>query len=162
MSSEELAKAKDENNRLFTLYTETAKLLKMSTRDLRKCSQGEFDVQKSAISRLSKPSWNGTFNLIRHLYRQRSFSMKTFGPFNRKNAVVEHIRKELREIELAPRDLEEWIDVMILSIEGAFRAGYDPEQIVRALVRKQTKNEARTWPDWRDVPIGTPIEHIET
>jgi hypothetical protein len=29
------------------------------------------------------------------------------------------------------------------------------------LEKKQTKNELRSWPDWRTVKCGTPIEHIE-
>lgn len=99
------------------------------------------------------------FDLVAHIHRARAFSEKTFGPGSRSHGVVEHIRKELCEIEAKPDDLEEWIDVMILAIDGAWRAGYEPEEIVAALAAKQTKNEARKWPDWRTVPEGAPIEH---
>ncbi len=99
------------------------------------------------------------FDLVAHIHRARAFSEKTFGPGSRSHGVVEHIRRELCEIEAKPDDLEEWIDVMILAIDGAWRAGYEPEEIVAALAAKQTKNEARKWPDWRTVPEGTPIEH---
>lgn len=99
------------------------------------------------------------FDLVAHLHRARAFSEKAFGPASRPHGIVEHIRKELKEIEAQPNDLEEWIDVMILAIDGAWRAGYEPEEIVAALAAKQTKNEARKWPDWRTVPEGAPIEH---
>ena len=99
------------------------------------------------------------FDLVAHIHRARAFSEKAFGPASRPHGIVEHIRKELCEIEMNPLDLEEWIDVMILAIDGAWRAGYEPEEIVAALAAKQTKNEARKWPDWRTVPEGAPIEH---
>jgi hypothetical protein len=99
------------------------------------------------------------FDLVAHIHRARAFSEKAFGPIERPHGVIEHIRKELCEIEMNPLDLEEWIDVMILAMDGAWRAGYEPEEIVAALAAKQTKNEARKWPDWRTVPEGAPIEH---
>lgn len=101
-----------------------------------------------------------TFDLVAHIHRARAFSEKTFGPASRPHGVIEHIRKELLEVEANPADLEEWIDVMILAIDGAWRAGYEPEEIAAALAAKQTKNETRIWPDWRNVEPGAPIEHV--
>ena len=98
-------------------------------------------------------------DLVAHIHRARAFSEKTFGPASRPNGVIAHIRKELEEIEAKPDDLEEWIDVMILAMDGTWRAGFEPEEIAAALVAKQTKNESRVWPDWRAVPAGEPIEH---
>ena len=49
-----------------------------------------------------------SFDLARHLQRQSAFSQRTFGPGNRTAGVLDHIRKELVEIEQAPDDLEEW------------------------------------------------------
>ena len=100
------------------------------------------------------------FDLVKHLYRQRDFSRKTFGPGDRTEGVVDHIRKELCEIEHDPDDIEEWVDVIILAFDGAWRAGWAPEQIVEALVAKQMKNEGRVWPDWRTAPAGKAIEHV--
>lgn len=100
-----------------------------------------------------------TFDLVAHIHRARAFSEKTFGPSSRPHGIVAHIRKELLEIEAQPGDLEEWIDVMILAIDGAWRAGFEPEEIAAALAAKQTKNEGRTWPDWRGMSPGQPIEH---
>jgi len=99
------------------------------------------------------------FDLEKHLERQRVFSLKTFGPYTRSAGVIDHIRKELLEIEADPSDLSEWIDVVILALDGALRAGYDPGEIVSALVAKQAKNEARKWPDWRTLPSDKAIEH---
>lgn len=98
-------------------------------------------------------------NLVDHIYRQRFFSISTFGPGLRTAGVCDHIRKELREIEAEPNDLEEWVDVIILALDGAWRSGADPEQICAAIVAKQTKNEGRTWPDWRTQPQDKAIEH---
>jgi hypothetical protein len=73
--------------------------------------------------------------------------------------VIDHIRKELAEIEAAPDDLSEWVDVIILAFDGAWRAGYLPQQILDAIAAKQARNEARTWPDWRTAPADQAIEH---
>ena len=42
------------------------------------------------------------FDLVAHLYRQRAFSERTFGPGARTKGVLNHIRKELAEIEADP------------------------------------------------------------
>lgn len=103
------------------------------------------------------------FDLEWHLARQRAFSFKTFGPAGtRTKGIIDHIRKELVEIEANPGDLSEWIDVVILAFDGALRRGYEPEEIAAALEAKQTKNEGRTWPDWRTMPADKAIEHDRT
>lgn len=99
------------------------------------------------------------FDLVKHLAQQREFSLKTFGPGEKFEAVIKHIRKELIEIEADPKDLFEWIDVILLAFDGAHRAGHTPDQIVAAIEKKQAINEARDWPDWRTVPEGEPITH---
>jgi hypothetical protein len=99
-------------------------------------------------------------DLIKHLHRARDFSLKTYGPGIRTKGVIDHITKELKEIEKDPTDLKEWIDVVILGFDGAWRAGYTPEEIVEALEAKQTKNENRKWPDWRDADPNKAIEHV--
>lgn len=95
-----------------------------------------------------------------HLERQREWSERTFGPGNRTQGVLDHIRKELTEIEADPLDLSEWVDVLILAFDGAWRAGWQPQEIIDAIRAKQTKNEGRSWPDWRTAPPDTAIEHI--
>lgn len=100
------------------------------------------------------------FDLLAHLQRQREWSERTFGPGPRTAGVVDHIRKELCEIEAAPGDITEWIDVVILALDGAWRAGARPQQIIDAIVAKQTKNEGRAWPDWRTADPNKAIEHV--
>lgn len=99
------------------------------------------------------------FDLLAHLRRQIDFSSKTFGPGARIKGVCDHIRKELVEVEQSGGSLAEWIDVVILALDGTWRSGATPEQIVEALVAKQTRNEGRTWPDWRTADPNKAIEH---
>lgn len=103
-----------------------------------------------------------TYDLVAHLYRQRAFSRATFGPGSRQAGVCDHIRKELVEIEgsMDRREaLQEWVDVILLALDGAWRCGYEPHEIIGELEAKQTKNELRDWPDWRTVPADKAIEH---
>lgn len=99
-------------------------------------------------------------DLIEYLYRQRAFSEKTFGPGTRAKGLIDHIRKELVEIEQEPSDLKEWIDVVTLAFDGAWRAGFSPEQIIEQLNATLTRNEARQWPDWRTQSFDRAIEHV--
>jgi hypothetical protein len=99
------------------------------------------------------------FDMVAHLARQAAWSEKTFGPGARTAGVVDHIRKELLEIEADPGDLKEWIDVTILALDGAWRSGASPAEIMEAIVAKQTKNEGRVWPDWRTSDPNKAIEH---
>ncbi|HVR53101.1 MAG TPA: dATP/dGTP pyrophosphohydrolase domain-containing protein [Pseudorhodoferax sp.] len=99
------------------------------------------------------------FDFAAYLQRQREFSERTFGPGRRTKGVCDHIRKELLEVESSPEDLIEWIDVVILALDGAWRSDASPAQIIDAIVAKQTKNEGRTWPDWRTMDPNKAIEH---
>lgn len=111
------------------------------------------------------------YDLVAHLMRQREFSLKTFGPGARTKGVVDHLRKELVEIEeTGGAVLEEWIDAVLLALDGAWRCANEisimPEAIVRAvavcLERKLTKNENREWPDWRNADRDVAIEHVRS
>lgn len=99
-------------------------------------------------------------DLVAHLYRQRAFSRATFGPGHRTAGVCDHIRKELVEIEGNPLELFEWTDVILLALDGAWRAGHSPEDIAKALSVKQSLNETRDWPDWRTAAPDKAIEHV--
>ena len=110
------------------------------------------------------------FDIIQHIARQIEWSAKTFGPDPRTKGVLDHIRKELTEIEAKPDDLSEWVDVIILAIDGAWRMlksvypAYTSEMlanlIINQLINKQTTNERRNWPDWRTMPADKAIEHV--
>ena len=109
-------------------------------------------------------------DLKQHLIRQMAFSHATFGPGERREGVIDHIRKELVEVEQAHGDAAEWVDVVILALDGLTRrlaycnvGRTDPElmaeTICNMIAQKQSRNEARTWPDWRTAPAGKAIEH---
>lgn len=100
------------------------------------------------------------FDLVALVTAQRAWSIKTFGAGRRTSGVLAHIRKELDEIAANPQDVEEWIDVVILALDGAWRAGYTPQAVAQALVAKHAKNRGRVWPDWRTVSEDDPIEHF--
>lgn len=113
-----------------------------------------FDALMAQVAADSGPNLD-----CAHLRRQREWSRQTFGPGRRTLGVLDHIRKELLEIEADPDDWTEWIDVVILALDGAWRHGAEPRQILDAIVAKQAKNEARTWPDWRTLGDDQAIEH---
>ena len=96
-----------------------------------------------------------------HIQRQIDFSLETFGPGSRLNGVLDHIRKELAEVEEDPEG-DEWVDVIILAIDGAWRNGWEAQPLIDAIIAKQTKNEKRTWPDWRTADPNKAIEHDRT
>jgi hypothetical protein len=96
-------------------------------------------------------------SLIPYLERQAEWSAKTFGPGLRTKGLIDHISKELKEIEADPGDLEEWIDVMILALDGYWRHGGHKLDLMRRLQDKQNKNIAREWP--APVSEDVAIEH---
>lgn len=106
-----------------------------------------------------------------HLLRQMAFSHATFGPGTRTGGVIDHIRKELVEVESANGSSDEWVDVVILALDGltrqlAFCSGerHNPAHVAEVaanmIVGKQTRNEARNWPDWRTADRDKAIEHV--
>lgn len=71
------------------------------------------------------------------------WSHRTFGPGPRTLGVVAHIRKEIAEIEDEPADLSEWADLVILALDGCWRAMIDwtdPHDVP----------DARTWHEVED------------
>lgn len=96
-------------------------------------------------------------NLREYLQRHKNWSLSTFGSGRRTEGLCKHITKELHEIRKEPNDLMEWIDVIILAFDGAWRAGYTPTQIINALVQKQAINFQRQWNHASD---SEPTEHV--
>ena len=93
------------------------------------------------------------------LARQREWSHNTFGPGLRTDGNLDHIAKEAEEVRADPADLKEWVDIILLALDGAWRTGAEPQQIIDAIIEKQERNTARTWPDWRTVDRNKAIEH---
>lgn len=102
-------------------------------------------------------------NLYDHILRQKQFSERTFGPGDRTEGVCDHMTKEIVEVREAkgkPEQLEEWVDLILLALDGAWRSGASAAEICAAIEKKQTKNESRRWPDWRTAEPGKAIEHV--
>ena len=122
-------------------------------------------------------------DFIAHLTRQAAFSRATFGPGPRTRGVIDHIKKELREVEkcyepTAPHQstgqhaeaAEGWADVAILGLDGLLRSisaahshwtlDMVAAEAASLIVAKQGKNELRDWPDWRQGSPDKAIEHV--
>lgn len=117
--------------------------------------QGGEQFEKDAMQIVRDWNWS----LGQYIRRQWAWSKETFGPGQRTKGVIDHIKKELKEIEKEPDDLEEWTDVIILAMDGFWRHGGTPELLTEILDQKQRKNFAREWPDWRTMSEDKAIEH---
>jgi hypothetical protein len=78
--------------------------------------------------------------------RHAEWTEATFGPGLRTKGITAHIRKELIEIENEPTKLEEWIDVILLALDGARRTGAKGTQIMQELERKLAVCQERVYP----------------
>jgi hypothetical protein len=97
------------------------------------------------------------FDLEFYLNVQRDWSKRTFGA-GRQEGICKHIEKELAEVRADPMDLMEWVDIIILALDGAWRTGASADDIARALALKQSINLGRKWgPITGD---DQPIEHV--
>ena len=112
-------------------------------------------------------------DLNQHLIRQMVFSRATFGPGERMSGVLDHIEKEINEVRESGGDASEWVDLVILSLDGLTRrlwavgdykksADEIAEETVNIIRGKQSRNERRDWPDWRTAPKDKAVEHIRT
>ncbi len=97
--------------------------------------------------------------LFLYLSAQRAWSHVTFGRGRRTVGITRHIEKECEEIRAKPDDLGEWIDVMILALDGYWRAGGTPNMIEWHLREKQDKNFGRRWPAPQSE--DEPTEHVK-
>lgn len=96
--------------------------------------------------------------LAAYLRRQQLWSARTFGAGLRTLGLLAHIRKECDEVAARPSDLSEWIDIMILAMDGFWRHGGTPDGLMDALLSKQARNFNRQWP--AAGPEDQPVEHV--
>ena len=80
------------------------------------------------------------------LIKHGEWTEKTFGSGLRTKGITDHIRKELIEIENDPKSLEEWVDVIMLALDGARRIGATPVDIFNQLENKLTICATRVYP----------------
>jgi hypothetical protein len=55
----------------------------------------------------------------------------------------------------------EWVDLVLLSLDGLWRTGASIEEAVEMIRAKQEKNENRNWPDWRTAAPDQAIQHVK-
>lgn len=116
-------------------------------------------------------------DLKQHLIRQMVWSRATFGPGARTEGVLDHISKEIEEVRGSGGSPDEWVDLVILTLDGLTRqiwnesktsvgglysAEYAASAACHMIVEKQSRNELRDWPDWRTAPKDKAIEHVKT
>lgn len=90
-----------------------------------------------------------------------NWSFGVHGPGQNTMRILNHMRKELDEVQDNPQDIYEWADVIILALNGAARQGFSPDDIVEALYAKLVKNKSRKWPDYRTHPEDQPLEALD-
>lgn len=99
-----------------------------------------------------------------YVNRHFSWSFRTLGPGANTESICRHIEKEVQEIRTKPEDLEEWIDIIILGLDGALRCqgvgNVVADDIRDALETKLAKNMRRSWIIPEDPT--QPIEHDRT
>ncbi len=118
-------------------------------------------TQDGASPALPTPAAGGEGVTIAAFIREQAeWSERTFGPGERTAGNIDHIRKELTEVEANPTDVTEWTDVATLALDGAWRVGHSPETIAAAMFAKLAKNKTRQWPDWRTHDKTKGVEHI--
>ena len=87
----------------------------------------------------------GMFDVKSYIATQKEWSNIVFGNGLRTEGICKHIESELGEIRAAPTDVMEWVDVIILALDGAWRSGHSTDEILWAMVKKQMKNLQRKW-----------------
>jgi len=112
------------------------------------------DIQME-VRRPADPT-NG-FRLDDFIDRYTLWSQQAIGPGQRTEGVLRHIEKEVQEVRENPDDLEEWIDLINLAIDGATRRGFSSKDIIKGLLDKFMKLQDRKF---NQVSEDQPCEHI--
>ena len=97
--------------------------------------------------------------LRRYAEDQSVWSQQQFGPGRRTVGLTAHIVKECQEVREDPDDAREWIDIIILAIEGFLRHGGKASDLGEMLEDKQRTNFERAWP--AAGPETEPVEHLK-
>jgi hypothetical protein len=91
-------------------------------------------------------------------YGVKNWSTETFGDETVKGPIgpLRHLKKECDEAIAAPDDITEYADLMILTIDAAWRAGFSLGELRRATLYKLEVIKKREYPR---VPDGEISEH---
>ena len=87
-----------------------------------------------------KRDWNELQTLC-YTWANSQFGDRTGNPFG----VLNHLHRELIELENNPTDVEEMADVMMLTIEIAAIMGWTMTDVFDATLMKLARNKKRTW-----------------
>lgn len=101
-------------------------------------------------------------DFVYYAQRQKEFSIRAFGAGERTEGIMKHIEKEIAEVRANPKDLTEYIDIIILAMDAAWRQGYSPQEIEEALFAKQQENMEREWPPIDESKQDQAVEHIRS
>jgi hypothetical protein len=140
-------------------------LIRKSLQEFNKLSPAEKEaalaMQRESFARNYRPGDRQAIceapqdDLASYVKDHRAWSEQTFIGTTAVG-ITKHIEKECIEVRAKPDDLEEWIDMIILSIDGYWRHGGVPEELLPRLRAKQRKNMSRKW-----VSTGNPDEPVE-
>lgn len=70
---------------------------------------------------------------------------------------LNHLKKECKELDKDPDDLEEWADAFFMVLQGGRKAAGSLDRFMAEVSLKLQKNEARTWAPMAE--DGT-VEHV--
>lgn len=115
----------------------------------------QFDQSYQLLVRLADTN-SINAELIDDLYQ---WNTQAFGPGRRTSGIIDHIRQELDEINKSPGDPEEWVDVLLLALNGLQRLDLSGHQIIQHIFAKIAKNARRQWPDWQTRDPEKAINH---
>jgi len=66
-----------------------------------------------------------------------------FGSPPRTRNIIDEITSNLEDIADHPLELNNWVDIIFLAFDGAWRAGYEPSTIIRGIKSKQAVIEGQ-------------------
>lgn len=96
-------------------------------------------------------------SLATFMDRLQVVSRKQFGEGKRTGSLTKKISQELEEVIAQPDDLEEWVDILILAMDGYWRHGGTSEWLLHDLHNKLCVVAERTYPKTDE---DTPVQHV--
>lgn len=88
----------------------------------------------------------------------KRWSEKEFGS-QRLRGIIAHLRREVRELENNPRNLEEFADCQMLLMDALTQAGYNMDELKGAVDCKLEINKKR---NWKEPNEDGSVEHEST
>jgi Protein of unknown function (DUF550) len=104
-------------------------------------------------------NYNAFSNICDVLEDKRDWSIRTFGGLDEIGPLgpIRHMAKEVAELEAAPHDIMEYVDVLFLLDDALIRAGFDWATLASKAYDKLGILEQRHYPK---TPDGVSSEHV--